>query len=116
MLSLCWELGIVLGTFRHLPVAVKVLRCNILDEVDTSGFRHEMSLLSHLQHPHICLFIGYRLKPDLSVVMEYCPGGDLGEAAKDMPLLVKVSVVTVLTPVLVLLIVRLWCLTGGKVD
>lgn len=73
-------------------MAVKVLRCSILDDVDTSGFRHEMGLLSHLQHPHICLFIGYRIKPDLSVVMEYCSGGDLGEASKSMPINQRVIV------------------------
>lgn len=70
---------------------MKVLRCSILEDADTRGFRQEMSLLSYLQHPHICLFIGYRLKPALSVVMEFCGGGDLGDAARTMSLHTRVS-------------------------
>jgi serine/threonine protein kinase len=83
--------GVHAGVFRGLTVAVKVLRCSILEDADTRGFRQEMSLLSYLQHPHICLFIGYRLQPALSVVMEFCGGGDLGEAARTMPVHTRVS-------------------------
>ena len=83
----------VAATFRGLTVAVKILRQSLLEDSKRDVFRQEMAVLSCLQHPNICLFIGYRLQPELSVVMEYCSGGDLAEAAKSMTDLVRVSCV-----------------------
>ena len=77
--------------FRGLDVAVKVLRSGILDDTSIERFRAEMNMLARLQHPNVCMFIGYQLQPELCVVMEYCSGGDLGTAASRLGPIEKVS-------------------------
>lgn len=69
---------------------MKVLRSGILDDTSIERFRAEMNMLARLQHPNICMFIGYQLQPELCVVMEYCNGGDLGTAASRLAPVEKV--------------------------
>ena len=90
MLLLPCCVGVCAGIFRGITVAVKELSLTSMQESMLPTFWDEIRLLSCLHHPHVCLFVGFSMKPRLRVVMEYCENGTLGEAAAKMDVATKV--------------------------
>lgn len=64
-----------LGKYQHTLVAVK--RQKYKDHGKNLEFRREIALLSALRHPNLVTFMGICVDPPLSIVTEYCGGGDL---------------------------------------
>ncbi len=72
------------GVFRGITVAIKELSLYQMKESLLPMFWDEIRLLSCMHHPHVCLFVGFSMRPKLRVVMEYCENGTLGDAAPNM--------------------------------
>lgn len=77
--------GIVFkGKWKGVEVAVKRFINQRLDERTLLDFRAEIAFLLELHHPNILLFIGACLTaPDLAIVTEYIPRGNLRDVLAD---------------------------------
>jgi len=64
------------GKYRGQEVAIKVLK-ESLDTGQMSDFKIEFQIYSDLRSPHVVLFFGACLKPELCMVFEYCSRGSL---------------------------------------
>lgn len=62
------------GMLRDTTVAVKKLKSQKIDNIDQ--FQAEISIMAHLRHPNIVLFMGASFDPPF-IVTEYLDGGDL---------------------------------------
>ena len=60
-------------------VAVKKMRCGLVDEEGFQAFSREVIMLSSLDHLNIVTFLGYSLRPVLIIVMEFVMGGTLSD-------------------------------------
>lgn len=60
------------GTYRHTPVAVKVLKTNSKSSV--KEFEREVEAMLHLKHPNLILFMGATMGNEMSIVTEFCFG------------------------------------------
>lgn len=81
--TLLQELGagaygkVYLGKCREQHVAVKVLHKQALDPKVMEAFRDEVTLLSKIFHPNVCLFMGACFEPgNMMIVTELLPLGD----------------------------------------
>ena len=64
-----------LGAYRKTQVAIKQLK-----EVESGNlkeFGREVTIVAKLRHPNLVLFLGAYLGSPLTIVSEYCSGGDL---------------------------------------
>ena len=69
---------VYLGKCREQSVAVKVLHKQNLDPKVLVAFKAEVSLLSKIFHPNVCLFMGACFEPGkMMIVSELLPLGDL---------------------------------------
>jgi serine/threonine protein kinase len=64
------------GKYRGQEVAVKVLK-ESLDPTQMADFAKEFQIYSDLRSPHVVLFFGACLKPELCMVFEFCSRGSL---------------------------------------
>jgi serine/threonine protein kinase len=60
------------GTYRRTVVAIKMLTCPQKFNLE---FEREIAAMTGLSHPNLVLFIGAVVKPQMTIVFEYC-GGD----------------------------------------
>ena len=63
--------------WKGTEVAAKVLICNNLSDSLLEEFRNEISVMSSLRHPNICMFIGAISTKNPCIVTEYCRNGSL---------------------------------------
>lgn len=66
-----------LGSYRKTAVAVKKIRMERVESGVFKEFGREVAALVQLRHPNLVLFMGAYLGTPLSVITEYCAGGDL---------------------------------------
>jgi serine/threonine-protein kinase CTR1 len=66
-----------LGSYRKTAVAVKKIRMERVENGVFREFGREVAALVQLRHPNLVLFMGAYLGTPLSVITEYCSGGDL---------------------------------------
>lgn len=66
-----------LGSYRKTAVAVKKIRMERVENGVFKEFGREVAALVQLRHPNLVLFMGAYLGTPLSVITEYCAGGDL---------------------------------------
>ena len=70
---------IFLGLYKGTQIAEKRLHL-INTEKDVLSFKREVSSFILLQHPYLLFFFGVIAEPkQLSIITEYCPGGNLHE-------------------------------------
>jgi serine/threonine protein kinase len=62
------------GTLRDIVVAVKELKSKKIENIEQ--FQAEISIMAHLRHPNIVLFMGASYDPPF-IVTEHLEGGDL---------------------------------------
>lgn len=68
---------VYLGKCREQSVAVKVLHKQALDPKVMEAHREEVTLLSKIFHPNVCLFMGACFEPgNMMIVTELLPLGD----------------------------------------
>lgn len=60
------------GTYRHTPVAIKVLRNN--SQSTEKEFEREVEAMVKLRHPNLVLFMGASFEKELCIVTEFCFG------------------------------------------
>uniref|UniRef100_A0A6B2L2R1 non-specific serine/threonine protein kinase n=1 Tax=Arcella intermedia TaxID=1963864 RepID=A0A6B2L2R1_9EUKA len=66
------------GKCRGKDVAIKILHKPITDQETLIAFKQEVSIMSTIFHPNICLFMGACTQPGrFFIVQEYMPGGDV---------------------------------------
>ena len=63
------------GTYRHTPVAVKVIKNNTQSSL--KEFEREVEAMIKLRHPNLVLFMGASIEKDLCIVTEFCFGDTL---------------------------------------
>ncbi|MEN6626319.1 MAG: serine/threonine-protein kinase [Candidatus Sumerlaeia bacterium] len=64
-------------------VAIKVLKLGMTNKADQDRFLREARIGARLRHPNIAQVFDIIVAPDgLQMIMEYCPGGTLGELIK----------------------------------
>lgn len=63
------------GLYRGQEVAIKVLK-ESLDQSQMTDFKIEFQIYSDLRSPHVVLFFGACLKPELCMVFEFCCHGN----------------------------------------
>ena len=69
---------IFLGIYRGIEIAEKRLHLN--KEKNITEFKREVSSFISLNHPYLLIFFGVIAEPKhLSIITEYCPGGNLHE-------------------------------------
>ena len=74
--------GVVrLATWRHTPVAMKILYTDAQKE-DQALFEAEVAMMATLHHPNIVQFLGFTRTPQLTLVIEYFPEGSLEDYVK----------------------------------
>ena len=70
---------IFLGIYRGIEIAEKRLHLNNKDK-NITEFKREVSSFISLSHPYLLMFFGVIAEPKhLSIITEYCPGGNLHE-------------------------------------
>lgn len=77
---------VYLGLWRGTLVAVKKSNARAHDERVLAEYRAEADTLARLRHPNVLLFVGLirdARTGGLSIVTEYCPGGDLRRLLHD---------------------------------
>lgn len=87
--------GVVLrGTCRSMPVAVKILKKKGWNSQDVEILKKEVSILTKIFHPNICLFMGACYEPGkMMIVSELMENGDLKEliySSAELPVLMRV--------------------------
>src|SRR3990167_2668350 len=67
-----------------IPVAIKELRAKSTGDEDSEDslnefkeFQREVSIMSELNHKNLVQLYGISIAPQLRMIMEWCPGGDL---------------------------------------
>ena len=60
------------GTYRHTPVAIKVLRAN--SKSSLKEFEREVEAMLQLKHPNLVLFMGATTCAEMSILTEFCFG------------------------------------------
>jgi hypothetical protein len=69
---------IFLGIYRGIEITEKRLHLN--KEKNLTEFKREVSSFISLNHPYLLIFFGVIAEPKhLSIITEYCPGGNLHE-------------------------------------
>ena len=71
---------VYLGEYRGTEVAVKKLRISEAKKDYIKEYKREVSSLTLLYHPYLVLLMGVTVEPyNLSIITEYCKGGNLFE-------------------------------------
>ncbi len=83
------------GKYRGQEVAVKVLK-ESLDPTQMADFTKEFQIYADLRSPHVVLFFGACLRPELCMVFEFCSRGTLFDVLNsveelDWPRVLKLS-------------------------
>eukprot|EP01123_Difflugia_compressa_P008793 TRINITY_DN272_c0_g1_i2.p1 TRINITY_DN272_c0_g1~~TRINITY_DN272_c0_g1_i2.p1 ORF type:complete len:528 (-),score=105.30 TRINITY_DN272_c0_g1_i2:120-1703(-) len=66
------------GKCRGLDVAIKILKNKFGTDEQLNSFKREVSIMSRIRFPNVCLLLGACTDPDyFCIVQEYLPGGDL---------------------------------------
>jgi len=68
---------VYIGTYKHTPVAVKMMRGTQMGESLEKEFEREVTAMLILRHPNLVLFMGACIEPQMIIVSEFCSGGSL---------------------------------------
>ncbi|KAH3746169.1 tyrosine protein kinase [Pelomyxa schiedti] len=84
------------GSWRHTPVAIKLLKDQNPTETTFAEFRREIKLLTQLRHTHVVNFIGAVTIPrKLCIITEYMALGNLSSVLKknkDLAWIIKLKI------------------------
>jgi serine/threonine protein kinase len=68
---------VFMGYLRRTPVAIKVMRGNLMMGNMEKEFEREVMAMLRLRHPNLVLFMGCVLEPKMCIVTEFCAGDNL---------------------------------------